>query len=129
MSAMKKLGDEMRRDPSEFVNRGNARADRATHEDEMVYLASKQGMGFYLSKQELHDMDAKVMTNYAGDRVMVFPLCHMHGEPVYPPVHLPPGEKRREAEAAINARYKEYRDAKKKRGAQASSGRYSQADD
>lgn len=122
MSAMRRLGDDMRRDPSEFVNRGNARADRADGQDDMVYVESKQGMGMYISREELHEAGAKTVTNYEGRRVIVFPLCHINGEPVYPPVDIEPGEKRRKAEAAINARYNEYREEKKRRGAGGSGG-------
>jgi hypothetical protein len=34
----------------------------------------------------------------------------------YPPVHLEPGEKRRDEEAAMNERYKAYRKAKGRSG-------------
>jgi hypothetical protein len=56
------------------------------------------------------------MTNYRGVRVWVSPLVWIHGEPIYPPVHLPPGEERRMAEAAIHARYEAYRRDRKRGG-------------
>lgn len=54
----------------------------------------------------------KVVTNYRGQRVSVWPLCWIDGEPHYPPVHLPPGEERREFERALQSRYEAYRKAK-----------------
>jgi len=68
----------------------------------------------YLSREELGRMGYQQMTNHQGRRVWVSPLFQMHGEWFYPPVHLPPGENRRQQEAAMNAQYNEYRAAKKK---------------
>lgn len=54
----------------------------------------------------------KSVTNYRNQRVMVWPLCWIDGEPHYPPVHVPPGEERREFERALQSRYEAYRKAK-----------------
>ena len=62
-----------------------------------------------MSPEEMAALGYKLVTNYRGERVWVSPLCHIYGEAVYPPVELPPGDKRRAAEAAIEARYQEYR--------------------
>ncbi len=64
--------------------------------------------------RERYDPGVKEVTNHAGTRVILWPVCWMHEEPFYPPVHLPPGQERREVEAAIGVRYDAYRDAKKK---------------
>lgn len=133
MSAMKRLGEDMQRDPAQFVNRGDARTGGGRGA-EKVHLgfgpvAGQMTHGIDFTREELAAMGAKGMRNFKGEWVTVLPLCWMHGEPVYPPVEVEPGEKKRAAEAAINARYQEYRDAKKKRGAQGGSGRYYQGDE
>jgi hypothetical protein len=61
--------------------------------------------------------DVRSLTNWAGKRVLLWPLCYIAGEPQYSPVHLPPSEDRREIERAIQGRYELYRSAK--RGVQA----------
>ena len=62
---------------------------------------------------ELHHDGVKQTTNWAGKRVFVWPLYWMDGEPYYPPVHLPPGEERREIERVMNLTYEAYWKAKK----------------
>jgi hypothetical protein len=64
--------------------------------------------------EELHQGHVLATTNADGKRVWVWPMCFIHGEPLYPPVHLPHGEERRRIEEAIMARYEAYRDEKKK---------------
>jgi hypothetical protein len=68
----------------------------------------------YLSQREIGEMGYKQMTNWEGKRVWVAPLHQMHNEWVYPPVEVPPGDRRRAREAALMLQYKEYRDKKKK---------------
>jgi hypothetical protein len=125
---MKRLGDVMQSDPGAVVNRGNARAlrDVSRRDTDMQYLTSRTGgdAGMYVHREELHAAGAMEKTNWEGKRVIVFPLCWMDGVPVYPPVEIEPGEKRREAEAAINARYAEYRRNKSRQVSVSRSERY-----
>jgi hypothetical protein len=112
---MKRLGDEMVGDPGRFVGRalrqaGDPRAGR------MLHSRTSGESTVWIDDQDLHAAGAKEMTNWEGHRVIVFPLFWMHGEPHYPPVHLEPGEKRREREAEMNVAYSAYRRAKGKTG-------------
>lgn len=72
----------------------------------------------WIDDADRNESGAKEMTNWAGDRVLVFPLCRIEGEWVYPPVELAPGEERRAAEAAIDARYDAWLKRKKRRSEQ-----------
>jgi hypothetical protein len=70
----------------------------------------------YLSREQIGQLGYVQMTNHQGRRVWVSPLYGMRDEWHYPLVHLPPGEERREREAAMVAAYHEYRRGKKGRG-------------
>jgi hypothetical protein len=70
----------------------------------------------YMTYSELGRLGYKEVTNWADQRVWVAPLYWINDEPRYPPVGLPPGEERREAEKAMNVQYEDYR-RKKKKGA------------
>ena len=105
---MKRLGDEMRSDPARFVGRslrraGDPNAGRELHS----YTGGESTV--WMDDRDLHAAGAKETTNWDGQRVIVFPLFWMHGEPQYPPVHLEPGEHRREREREMNATYSQYR--------------------
>ncbi len=76
-------------------------------------MHGRSGVEYWISEDEKHALGAAEMPNWEGKRVLVFPLFWMNGEPHYPPVHLEPGEKRREEERAMSQRYREYREAKK----------------
>jgi hypothetical protein len=124
---VKRLGDAMTENPGAFVQRGNARpAGNGRSSDGMRFVSSRTGgaSGMYIHEDELHAADAMEKTNWEGKRVIVFPLCWMDGQPIYPPVEIEPGEKRREAEAAINARYAEYRRNKSRQVSVSRSERY-----
>jgi hypothetical protein len=58
-----------------------------------------------LTWHELATIGYMQAANHAGVRVWVSPLFWLDGRPVYPPIHLPPGPERRDAEAQFNARY------------------------
>jgi hypothetical protein len=73
---------------------------------------SKHG---HISHEEMNQGAAQ-FTNWEGKVVWVWPLFWMNGQPHYPPVHIEPGEKRREEEAAMSARYSAYRKAKGRLG-------------
>lgn len=90
-----------------------ALTDALVHQDESRRgFQAKHG---YICHEEMQQ-GAKEFTNQRGERVWVWPLFWMHGEPYYPPVHLEPGEARREQEAAMNRTYSEYRKAKGRLG-------------
>lgn len=98
----------MAEDPGRFIGRplhlaGDPKAGRALK-------SSKGGEStVWMDDADLHGAGARQMTNWEGKRVIVFPLFWMHGEPQYPPVHLEPGDDRREREREMNATYSAYR--------------------
>lgn len=83
------------------------------------YRGRTLGRGLvWIDDADLHESGAKEMTNWAGDRVLVFPLCRIEGEWIYPPVELPPAEDRRAAERAIQSRYEAWMRRKKRQSEQ-----------
>lgn len=69
----------------------------------------------YVSHEEMNQ-GAKQFVNWEGKTVWVWPLFWMNGVPYYPPVHIRPGEDRRDKEAAMNQEYSDYRKKKGKLG-------------
>ncbi len=80
--------------------------------DDQSVIPTRHGL---VLGMERYDPGVKEVTNYRGERVVIWPLCWMNEEPQYPPVHLAPGEERREIERAIQSRYDAYRKEKKRR--------------
>lgn len=102
-------------DPGEVVGGRRLGVDYG-HQGRVMH--GRSGVAYWVSDEERHELGAAEMTNWEGRRVLIFPLFWMRGEPHYPPVHIEPGEKRREEERKMMAAYNAYRDEKKKqRGA------------
>lgn len=118
MSAMKSLGSELQRLAARLP------APRIVPAQESLInigAGESDTPPLFMTREQLGGLGYKQVRTWSGEVAWVSPLYWMHGEPYYPPVHLPPGEERREREAAMNAAYQDYRDAKKKSGG---GGRY-----
>lgn len=87
-----------------------------------LHPRTARGVNVPLTTADLAELRAKLVTNWAGERVWVFPMCLMHGEPVYPRYDLEPGDQRRWAEDALREQYRRYRDEQQRQRGRARTG-------
>jgi hypothetical protein len=106
---VKAIGEVMR-DPSRVLSRP---ADMPPGRPDVVCLndGTNGQPPLYLTPEEIGELGYVRMANRDGVMVWVSPLGWRNGIPYYPSVDLPPGDKRRAREAAMDAEYRRYREA------------------